>query len=178
MTSHEDQLCTAAATKLIALLETSYLSSKPLVPLSSDELIQLSNLTLSEQQRLIESASRFLNVAIDAQRLRRELQQLEQLNDTRELEDAHLTMGAPLGLMRRLFGMYAVEFSRRRRLLGIGGEGNGRPKQCDVATEDLIWRTWKRHPELEERQRFLKVAEATQIDLHLIWSTLRDHVDP
>ena len=79
--------------------------------------------------------------------------------------------------MRRLFGMHASEFSRRRNILNIRGVGSGRPPLCNEETDHLLWKLWQLYSQLDERERFLKMADQTGLDLHLIWSTLRDHID-
>ena len=144
----------------------------------SDELLTtLSKLNLTEQKSLINRARYFLNVGVDEKALTRQLKELEDKREERELEDIYLFHGAPLVLMRRLFGMHASEFSRRRNILNIRGAGSGRPPLCDEGTDHLVWKTWLHHKQLDERERFLKIADETGLDLHLIWSALRDHID-
>ena len=107
----------------------------------------------------------------------RQIKELEDKREEKELEDIYLLQGAPLILMRRLFGMHASEFSRRRNILNIRGAGSGRPPLCDEETDHLVWKLWLHHKQLDERERFLKIADETSLDLHLIWSALREHID-
>ena len=79
--------------------------------------------------------------------------------------------------MCRLFGMHASKFSRRRNVLNIRGVGSGRPPQCDEESDHLVWKLWQHNKQLGERERFLKIADETSLDLHFIWSALRDHID-
>jgi len=73
--------------------------------------------------------------------------------------------------------MHACEFSRRRKLLNIQGVGSGRPPVCSEEVEHLVWNLWQKYSELDERKRFLMVAETSELDLHAIWSSLREHLD-
>ena len=116
-------------------------------------------------------------MGVDEKALTSQLKELEDKREDRELEDIYLFHGAPLVLMRRLFGMHASEFSRRRNILNIRGAGSGRPPLCDEETDHLVWKLWLHHKQLDERERFLKIADETNLDLHLIWSALREHID-
>lgn len=177
MTSLQEKLCTAAAERLVGALESDYLTSADGVALTDEALLRLSQLTLNQQRYLIHHASHFLNIRIEPKILLRKLNDIESLSKTREMEDECLLLGAPLVLMRRLFGMHASEFSRRRQMLNIGGHATGRPKECDEDTEHLLWHQWQIHQDLEERQRFMTVAETTGVDLHVVWQALKHHID-
>jgi len=143
-----------------------------------DKLITLiSKLNLTEQSCLIRSAQKYLAISINSDALERQINELESKREEQELEDTYLLQGAPLVLMRRLFGMHASEFSRRRSILNIRGAGNGRPPQCSEETEHQVWKIWQQNLKDGERERFLKIADTTGLDLHLIWSALRDHIE-
>ncbi len=177
MVNFENQLCHAAAKSLITSLE--YIQSDKLQKLTlSDEVINfISTLNLTQQNSLILRSHNFLTVTIDPTALKRQLKEVEDMRKERELEDVHLLFGAPLVLMRRLFGMHASEFSRRRKVLNIQGTASGRPPLCNEEDEHQIWNLWKTYSDVEERSRFITIAETTGFDLHLIWSTLRDHIN-
>ena len=177
MLSIEKQLCEAAAERLVRLLESDTLAIMDTVALEDQELLRLSKLTLSQQRYLIRHADELLSITIEARGLRRRLKELESINALREIEDRFLSMGAPHVLMRRLFGMHASEFSGRRQLLNLGGTATGRPKACSEQTEHLIWHQWRKHSDLDERDRFIAVVQTTGEDLHTIWHALRDHID-
>ena len=177
MSSLQEKLCIAAAELLMRLFESEYLTTHEEIALSDEELLHLSKLTLNQQRQLIDHGYHFLSVAIDAKSLRRKLNDIALMSDTHELEDQFLLLGAPHVLMRRLFGMHASEFSRRRQMLSIGGSGTGRPRTCSEQTEHIIWYQWQKYENLDERERFLRVAESTGEDLHAIWSALRDHLE-
>ena len=79
--------------------------------------------------------------------------------------------------MRRLFGFHTTEFTRRKDILSIPGSGNGRPPSCDECTGHQVWKPWNDYQALPEQERFIKIAEKMDLDLHLIWSALREHID-
>lgn len=172
----EDEMCRSAAKTLISSVDSlqSIHFKRNGLP---DKLINLiSKLNLTEQSRLISRAQNYLAVSINSEALERQINELEYKREEHELEDTYLLHGAPLALMRRLFGMHASEFSRRRSILNIRGAGSGRPLQCSEETEHLVWKIWQQNTSEEERKRFLKIADNTGLDLHLIWSALRDHI--
>ncbi len=177
MASFEVQMCRAAAKSLISSLN-SLQAIPPENCVVSDELVAcMADLNLTQQDFLIQRAHRYLAVTLDSGALQKQISELDVMREERELEDYHLLLGAPLRLMRRLFGMHACEFSRRRKLLNIQGVGSGRPPVCSEETEHLVWNTWQKFAYADERKRFILVAETTELDLHIIWSSLREHID-
>ena len=176
MAKIEDRMCQAAARSLISSLDSlqsDHFENNHL----PDELISvISKFNLTQQRSLIRNARKFLSVKLNTSALEHQIAELENSREERELEDTYLLQGAPLVLMRRLFGMHASEFSRRRHALKIQGAGSGRPPQCDESTEHKVWSLWTRFQDIEERERFMKIAEEIGLDLHLIWSALREHI--
>ena len=177
MSGFEEKMAQAAAKKLISssgnLHSIHFKTSK--LP---DEIIDImSKLNLAEQHSLIHRAHRFLSIEVDTTALQRQLSELEVLREEKELEDKYLFMGAPLVLMQRLFGTHAADFSRRRSALSIRGVGTGRPLACDEETELQIWKLWEIHQGVEERLRFIMIAEDAGIDLHIIWGALKPYLD-
>lgn len=176
MGNFEEKMCHAAAIKLLSSLDSlqSVHFKENTVP---DNLITtMSKFNLTEQASLAQRAHNFLVLSIDPAALERQINELANQRDDQELEDIYLLQGAPLALMRRLFGMHASEFSRRRNILNIKGAGSGRPLLCDEQTDHTIWALWQENYTFDERQRFLKIAEQTRLDLHLIWGALREHI--
>lgn len=177
MAKFEEQMCRAAAKSLMCSLD-SLQSTHFVKNAFPDELIvTLSKLNLTEQTSLVHRARHFMAIALDAPALKRQLNELENQRDEQELEDVFFLQGAPLVLMRRLFGMHASEFSRRRNALKLHGMGSGRPPNCDEKMEHEVWNLWHANQELPERQRFIHLAEETGLDLHIIWSALRQYID-
>ncbi|MBB6521882.1 STY4526/YPO1902 family pathogenicity island replication protein [Pseudoteredinibacter isoporae] len=169
-------LCRAAAQSLFTAIESPRATPQDLDPLKHHEQLYLSNLTFGQQKYLVEKADQFVKISLDIEALRQKLSEVKNMESLRDLEDTYLLLGAPLCMMRRLFGLHAAEFSHRRKLLGIAGSSNGRPRQCGEDTEHIVWKLWVQHQDLDERARFLKIAEVTDLDLHQIWSALREHL--
>lgn len=176
MANFDIQMCRAAAKRLISSL--SLLQGIPVEESNiPDEIIAwIADLNLTQQDLLIQRANRYLSLTLDVTALQRQISEIEVLREERDLEDRFLLLGAPLRLMRRLFGMHAYEFSRRRKVLNIQGSGNGRPPSCTEETEHLVWNLWQSYQHSDERDRFMTIAEQTGLDLHIIWSALREHI--
>jgi hypothetical protein len=177
MKNFEDIMSRSAARTLLSSLESLQSIHFKTIMLPDNLITLMSKLNLTEQKALVQSAQYYVAININPSALERQIKELEDKREERELEDTYLLQGAPLKLMRRLFGMHASEFSRRRNVLNIRGEGSGRPPLCGEEPEHLAWKLWQHYKELNERERFLKIADETTLDLHLIWSALRNHID-
>ena len=176
MPSVKNTLSRAAASSLVRTLQVDgyTLIQQALVP---NELVSaLCGLNLNEQEALVARAHYFLEVSINAPALQRQVIELETQRENYELENTFLLMGAPLRLMRRLFGMHASEFSRRRQALHVNW-GNGRPPLCSEGVDHRLWQLWKDYEHMAERDRFLAVADSSGLDLHQIWASLRPVID-
>lgn len=177
MVNFEEKMCRSAARTLMSSLESLQSVHFKTYTLPDKLITLMSKLNLTEQKSLVKSAQHYVAININLSALERQIRELEDKREEKELEDIYLLQGAPLILMRRLFGMHASEFSRRRNVLNIAGVGSGRPPLCDEESEHRIWKIWQSHKQLDERERFLKIAYETSLDLHLIWSALRDYID-
>ena len=177
MANFEEKMCRAAAKSLIFSIDTLLSAHFEHNEITDELITELSKLNLNQQSLLVKRAKYFLSISIDEGALKRQLSELEDVRKKQELEETYLLLGAPLFLMRRLFGMHASEFSRRRGVLKIQGAGSGRPKQCDETVEHTIWQLWRESNDLDERDRFILIAEKTGHDLHLICSVLREYID-
>ncbi|MGS2722150.1 STY4526/YPO1902 family pathogenicity island replication protein [Porticoccus sp. GXU_MW_L64] len=177
MAYFEDKMCESAAHFLVATSENLIADHFKGNALTDELICKLSQLSLSQQKSLVQRAKNFLNISIDTPALKKQLYELDLKREEKELEDIYMLMGAPLILMRRLFGMHAAEFSRRRCALKIQGSGSGRPRNCEEEIDHQLWQLWKTHHELDERERFMTIAEESGLDLHIVWSSLRDYID-
>ncbi len=177
MRNFENKMSQAAVKTLVTSLSCLHADHFDTNRVSDKLIAVMAKLNLTEQHALVDRAKHFMEIKIDENALQRQLIELESLREGQELEDTFLLQGAPLVLMRRLFGMHASEFSRRRNSLHIKGVSSGRPPQCDEQTEHAVWQCWQNNHHLDDRKRFLAVAESTEVDLHIIWSALRDHID-
>jgi hypothetical protein len=164
-----------AAVSLLAILGQNNPAEIESLGLHDDLLLRLVSLRPIERELLIKNAAHFLTLELDIRALERLLNLLDRRRAERDLEDEFLLLGAPLTLMRRLFGMHAAEFSLRRRQLKMAGQGNGRPPCIDEATEYCVWKFWHACRNLDERQRLLKTAELSNQDLSVVWTALKRH---
>ncbi|WP_299772470.1 STY4526/YPO1902 family pathogenicity island replication protein [uncultured Pseudoteredinibacter sp.] len=170
-------LCSSVAKKFLAHIEVNPHTSENCFHLDDDLIFMLSNLTLGQQRFLIERAHNFIDISLKINVLKSKINELKDHSTTREIEDTYLLHGAPLCLMKRLFGIHATEFSRRRKLLNLAGSGSGRPRLTDENTEHTVWKHWQSFSNLRERERFIRTAEKTGLDLHVVWTSLKDHID-
>ncbi|WP_101757260.1 STY4526/YPO1902 family pathogenicity island replication protein [Oceanicoccus sp. KOV_DT_Chl] len=176
MRNVSEEMSRAAATTFVHALGSPQLIQDDNRQIPDELILALSKLNLTEQYSLINRAKYFLAVDLNTQALQRQLYELEIHRENHENEDAFLLLGAPLVLMRRLFGMHASEFSRRRHALNLKGERTGRPNHCDEKTTHLIWEQWEKHQHLDERERFMLIAEHLNLSLQTLWSALRSHI--
>ena len=170
-------MCRAAAYSLIASLDSLQSIHFKANNLPDKLIAILSELNLPQQKWLIHRADRYLTLQLDSSALERQLKELENKQEVHELENTCLLLGAPRTLMRRLFGMHASEFTRRREILNLKGNSMGRPPQCDEAMEHKVWLLWQSHEELDIRHRFITTAEEADLDLHMVWGALREYID-
>ncbi|MCG8312510.1 MAG: DUF2857 domain-containing protein [Pseudomonadales bacterium] len=177
MTGFEDEMCRAAAYSLFSSLTSlrAFHFNKTHVP---EKLIaDISELNLNQQKWLIGRAEHFVTCQLNSAALERQLHELDAQKEEYQLENTFILKGAPRSLMRRLFGMHASEFARRREVLGLQGISIGRPPKCEEAVEHKLWLLWQEQHGIELRQRFIELAEETGQDLHIIWGALKDYID-
>jgi hypothetical protein len=116
MGNFEDKMCRSAARTLMSSLESLQSIHFKTNTLPDSVITLMSKLNLTEQKSLIQHAQHYFVININTSALERQIKELEDKREERELEDIYLLQGAPLVLMRRLFGMHASEFSRRRNV--------------------------------------------------------------
>ncbi len=174
MSKMNSELCENALDSLLKNIGTARLQSAEQVDVEPSLLLKILNLTLEEREALVRSASRFVKVEIDMGALDRQLNHICNHTSGDNIENEFLLLGAPLAMMRELFGMHASEFSMRRRVLGLGGENRGRPK-ANEAAEVGIWDVWYQLRDLEERDRYLKTAEVTSESLLAVWAAVKKY---
>lgn len=163
-------------THINTISETRKNSSSCIV--SDKQVEMILHLNLTQQSSLIKRAGHYLKLELDKEALDKQLLEIDKRNKEREIENQFLLLGAPLILMRRLFGMHASDFSRRRNGLYIRGSGSGRPINCEERMERTLWQHWKEFDDaIDERARFLRLSELTNLDLHIIWNALRPYID-
>lgn len=169
-------VCTTVATTVFNLIPDINIIPPGLLTLSDSLIEKLSRLTLKDQHYIACRAANFLSIHIDEQVLTRLLCDVKRTDEEQELEDQYIHSYATNTMMRELFGMHTTEFCARCKVLGLAGQGQHRPQYCDEATELLIWKFWKKFEHLDERTRYLKVAEVTGQPLNIVWPAIKRHI--
>lgn len=177
MPSIEENLSRAAAKKLISSLDQVNSENFEQVKMPENLIACLALLNFTQQHSLIKKANEFITITVDVPALEMQLELIEKTKEQRELIDDYLLRGAPRDLMRRLFGIHSQEFSRRRTSLGLAGISKGRPSKRDEALDLEIWSNWKKYDYQDEKTRFLTLSKLMALDLHIIWSSLREHLE-
>jgi hypothetical protein len=170
MEAHE--LYSDAAQLLFRKLATDHHFEADALGLDDEMIGLLASLDFNDQTSLIKDAAKYLNLSIDAEALKKQLQKVEFQRCDREIEDYYLIKYAPYKLMHQLFGLHATEFSQRRKRLGIDGK-TGRPVLCDEQVDSEIWKLWQRYLELDLKNRYVKVAELSNQNIDTIWASLQ-----
>ena len=176
MTNFEIILSRVTAEKFMASLDQINSENFELSTISDNLIECLALLNFNQQHSLINKADKFIKISIDTNALQLQLELIQQSIKENELICEYILRGAPRDLMRRLFGMHAQEFSRRRASLGLSGSAWGRPAKREEETDIAIWKHWEKYENIEEKVRFLKLSKQLELDLHIIWSSLREYL--
>ena len=179
MNAIKQHMIQSAAHAMIEHVDTifhSHFEEKHTIP-SPEYALSITQLNLTQQKLLIDRAKHFVSVTIDQSALAVELNKILDAAVTEARINEFLACGAPKPLMRRLFGMYSSEFSRRKTALQLKGAGNGRPPSCDEATEHQLWHLWQSLENVSEQDRFIQLKNETGLDLRIIWHALQPHIE-
>lgn len=177
MTKFEEKLCRAAFKQLLRSLNSIHSKNFSNLELSDKLIEEMADLNYTQQEMLLSHAQAYFSFTLNPKELHRQIEKIEEMRNDKELEDVFLLRGAPFEMMRRLFGMYATEFTRRREVLGIKGQSSGRPLQCDEIVDHRIFHLWQQHECLAERDRFMMIAKESNVDLRYVWNSLRTYLD-
>ncbi|MDA1370273.1 MAG: STY4526/YPO1902 family pathogenicity island replication protein [Proteobacteria bacterium] len=177
MTKFEEKVCRAAIKNILGSLSKCHSEDFTDFAIPDRLIDKLSELSFTQQGMFLDRAQTYFSFAINVPEMDKQLEIIDQLRQEKEIEDIYLVQGAPLKLMRRLFGMHASEFSRRRDAMCLKHSGSGRPIRCDEKTDHYLWHLWASHAKLCESERFLKVAEESSLNLHNIWNSLREYIE-
>lgn len=160
-----------AMISIINLLE-EYPELPEIIGIDNNLLYKLRKLDAYGQKLIASKADTFLSICIDNDQLQKQINNLDNQIRERELEDQHLKLQAPCKLMGELFGMHSTEFCSRRKFLGLSG-GQHRPPYCDQATELIIWNHWKATEDLDDRERYLLIAQKTEQPINVVWAAAK-----
>lgn len=141
--------------------------------LSNETILKLSSQNLTEREKLIQFATEIMDVNVNDQSLERFLLYVHEDQYNQDLIDHFLLQGAPLTLMRKIFGTHTIEFTQRRKFLGIP-TNRGRPA-CDEQTELEILELWQKYNQVDRTLRYLHVAELTAQSISVIDMVVRHH---
>jgi len=142
--------------------------------LREEDIVSFQQMTYRQCRKLSHHSERFITIAIDREQFLRAVSEAER-SDGDVIEDEFLIAGAPLSLMRLLFGMRPNEFCRRRRYLALNGSNIGRPRNCDEATELAILRAWASLGDQPLTKRFISLVEHTSLPLGVSFPVIRRH---
>ena len=170
----EGEICQKAMEGFLKGIGAARLQSVDQIKIKGDVLLKLLSLTVVEREALVDVANQFVKVDIDIEALDRQLNHICNHANGDKLENEFLMLGAPVSMMRELFGMHATEFSQRRNALGLKGENRGRPKVNNDA-ELAIWDIWYQLRDVELRERYLKAAELTGENLLSVWTAVKKY---
>jgi len=142
--------------------------------LREEDIVSFQQMTYRQCRKLSHHSERFITIAINREQFLRAVSEAER-TDVDAVEDEFLIAGAPLSLMRLLFGMRPNEFCRRRRYLALNGSNIGRPRNCDEATELAILRAWASLGDQPLTKRFISLVEHTSLPLGVSFPVIRRH---
>lgn len=133
----------------------------------------IARLTEADLQRLKEIRFSAVLVEFDEEALSRLQRLLEGRKREEEEENELLRLGAHLAMMRQLCGMGGAEYARRRRSLGLGDTGAGRPGALDEEQHQHLWRAWQDSAGQPGKARYIAIGRCTGIPLGCVWSQIQ-----
>ena len=161
---------------LVQLIEAGDRQALINLGLDAETITALEGLTLGQLHYLARFGGHFLHLRIDTQRLAHALNRVLDQQGTDQLQEALLRHQAPASMMRALFGMGKREFIRRRRPLGLPPAG--RPRSPTVEESELLSRGWRETEGKPPAERYLHLAEVSQLPLTVIWAARDDFQVP
>ena len=165
-----------------ALAVTNRFQALERLGIKRDQIQRLRALTAEELHLIGTLPNSAVELRIDPVALDHVFTNVERRRNERRLEVELIRAGASRNMMEILFGMRGQEFVDTREFLGVKGEGNGRHRKPDLATEDALWRAWRSlsgtdHPDdlepAELAERMLTIHETTGTSVRTIWHFLR-----
>lgn len=169
-TVHAELTC-AAFQYVIRLVHDGAGDEASSLGLTEKGLQWIASLTEADLQRLKEIRFSPVLVAFDDEALDRLRCILEQRKREGEEENGLLRLGAHLAMMRQLCGMGGAEYAKRRRSLGLGEIGVGRPVALNEDQHQLLWQAWRDSAaQNSSKARYIAIGQSTGIALCSVWS--------
>lgn len=141
--------------------------------LTEKSLQWIASLTEADLLRLKEIRFSAVLVEFDEEALNRLQRLLEGRKREEEEENELLRLGAHLAMMRQLCGMGGAEYARRRRSLGLGDTGAGRPGALNEEQHQRLWHAWQDSAGQPDRTRYITIGRCTGIPLGCAWASIQ-----
>lgn len=139
-----------------------------------EEIRAIERLSLKHLKHLSELGTHFMDFRVDHACLERVIANLERDTKLDQLRDDLLKAGAPSAMMAHFWGMTTSDCAVRRRVLQIDTPP-GRPPKLGDETLEALWTAWRATDGIEnECERYLKLAQDTQLSLAMIWPVVED----
>ena len=137
------------------------------------EIAALRELNLADLYRVGKLQAHCLDIRLSREVYWPMLAYLRREREVEEVQRDLIQADAPLGMMRRLFGVGAREYTRLRRLL-TPDPAIGRPPEPDEATSHALWRAWSERTQndptaLLTPEEYLALSEETGASMRAVW---------
>lgn len=174
MRPHDSQLAYHVMLYAIQALSDGDLAAIEDLDFTSDEVHQLSQLSVKALRHLSRLAGHFIVVKTDHDCFAKMMNHLHYEIENEALQDELIHHEAPIIMMNCLFGMSSSEYIQRQKLLGVPRRGAGRPAMLEEEDETRVWQSWANTDEsLPLPQRYLQVAQETRLPLRTLWSLIQ-----
>ncbi len=141
--------------------------------LTENSIRWIASLTEADLQRLKEIRFSAVEAWFDEEALKRLQPLLEGRKREEDEENELLRLGAHLSMMRHLCGMGGAEYAKRRRYLGLGDTGAGRPMALNEEQQQRLWRVWQDSAGQPGKARYIAIGRCTGIHLGCVWSQIQ-----
>ena len=140
---------------------------------TTDEIQQLSQLSVKALAHLSRLSGHFLNIKTDHQCFLKMMDHLQYEIEREVLQDELIRHEAPITMMISLFGISSGEYIQRQKLLGIPSHGAGRPPQLTDEEQVTVWHSWVKVKEQPIPERYITLAKETGHPLRVLWSLIQ-----
>jgi hypothetical protein len=138
------------------------------IGLSEDLVFKIQNLTNKEMSCLTQAYSKdIVQVKIDIARLEYFLGRVKLSCEEDDYVLKFIRLGASTPLIVKLFGLQNSEVTALRKAVGFETNSGGRPS-CSIEERFDVIASWEKCDSVDERERYLFVAEDTKLSLKVI----------